>query len=374
MNTTLEIIPAIEILDPTGSPLATYQADVKIMPMAELWRNFMLAAGKRSQKTAKSYESALVLFLDFIGQKYGVDIIKPLEKRWRSEKNNREYTRIVWEVYGDTEILSNVDLALLDLFSHWLLSKGNGQATISNRLSGVNAFLSVALRDKVISRDQGIDLQITPYKAKQKKQQQQTGRRLDPQEVRTLRATVELKARNDTKMIRDRAIIDFMLFAGLRRQEVADLDIANFKMDGGRWWMSVTGKGDKVRRLKVHDVLFKSLTAWLEITGAELGTGSGYLFQNLTKAGSLTNNKLDASAIGRLVAEYGHAAGLAKEKGPNRLSPHDLRRTAARNAYELKATIYQVQTMLGHASPDTTQLYIGALEDDSNTAIDKIAY
>ena len=56
------------------------------------------------------------------------------------------------------------------------------------------------------------------------------------------------------------------------------------------------------------------------------------------------------------------------------LAPHDLRRTCARNAYDNGATIYQVQTMLGHADPKTTIRYIGALEDDSNTAIDKVAY
>ena len=92
------------------------------------------------------------------------------------------------------------------------------------------------------------------------------------------------------------------------------------------------------------------------------------------KRGQSTGKQLNASVIGRLVAEYGSAADLAPRHGENRLSPHDLRRTAARNAYDNGATIYQVQTMLGHADPKTTIQYIGALENDDDTAIDYVRY
>jgi integrase/recombinase XerD len=74
------------------------------------------------------------------------------------------------------------------------------------------------------------------------------------------------------------------------------------------------------------------------------------------------------------VAEYGSLAGLAPLTGENCLSPHDLRRTAARNAYDNGATLPQVQSMLGHSDVKTTMFYIGSLEDDDNTAVDRINY
>ena len=144
---------------------------------------------------------------------------------------------------------------------------------------------------------------------------------------------------------------------------------------GGRWWLVLTGKGNKTRRLKIHDTLYKSISDLVSVQGCELGNGdNGPIFYNLRKGGESTGYRLNASVIGRLVSEYGAAAGLAPRNGENRLSPHDLRRTCAKNAYDNGATIYQVQTMLGHSDPKTTIRYIRALENDSDTAVDYVRY
>jgi integrase len=220
---------------------------------------------------------------------------------------------------------------------------------------------------------------IQPYKRRNRKNVKPVGRRLSREEVRTLRYTVETKARHDAKAIRDRAILDTMLFAALRRFEVANLATSSFVQDGGRWWivLSVT-KGDMPRRVKVHDVLYKSLAAWCDLAGLELGKDDKPLFYNLTKGGNFTGNGkrrvLSASVVGRLVTEYGHLSGLAPEGGKNALAAHDLRRTCARNAYDRGATVLQVQALLGHSDPKTTIRYIGALDDEENTAVDMVNY
>ena len=54
---------------------------------------------------------------------------------------------------------------------------------------------------------------------------------------------------------------------------------------------------------------------------------------------------LNTAAINRLVAEYGHLAGLAPIEGPNRLSPHDLRRTCGRTAYDNGAPLPLMQQL-----------------------------
>jgi integrase len=108
----------------------------------------------------------------------------------------------------------------------------------------------------------------------------------------------------------DLAILDLMLYLGLRREEVVQLTLADLRQDGGRWWLFVAGKGQKTRT-------------------------------------------------------PGSAASL---------TPHDLRRTAARTAYDNRATLIQVQEMLGHADPKTTALYIGADANDADTAVDHVCY
>lgn len=133
------------------------------------------------------------------------------------------------------------------------------------------------------------------------------------------------------------------------------------------------GKRAKVRRLKVHDVLFKSLAAWFEVAALTIGT-SGPVFRSFDRCDHVTANSIDASLIGRLVAHYGAAAGLAPEHGKHQLDAHDLRRTCARNAYENGASLLLVQAMLGHDDPKTTAHYIGAFEDDNATAVDFVRY
>jgi integrase len=71
------------------------------------------------------------------------------------------------------------------------------------------------------------------------------------------------------KGTRDLAILDLMLYLGLRREEVMQLTLADLRQDGGRWWLFVAGKGQKTRRLKVHDDLYRSLWAWFGQSGCE---------------------------------------------------------------------------------------------------------
>ena len=59
---------------------------------------------------------------------------------------------------------------------------------------------------------------------------------------------VGLELRN--KQVRDRAIIDCMLFAGLRREEVVNLTASSIQIDQGRYYLFVDGKGKKKRKLK----------------------------------------------------------------------------------------------------------------------------
>jgi len=311
------------------------------MPLAELFARFIVATSERSENTARAYQTGAGMFLQWLGDQYGQELAQP----------SKEGRKTVWVIRGDVQPLQDIDLATLDLYRAFLRSNGSTQKTIDQRLGAVNSFLSVALRDKAISREQGQDLDLKPYKARQRHNDQPVGRRLKPAEVRKLREIVLLRAKTDNKAKRDRAILDFMLFAGLRRSEVASLALANIKQDGGRWWLIFEGKGNKTRRVKVHDELFKSLTDWLQALGRSMGNGdAGAVFCNLDKAGNPTKAAtLGEAVIGRLVAEYGAAAGLAPLEAPKDendksirgviLSPHDLRRTCARNAYDNGATI-----------------------------------
>jgi integrase len=366
-----------------------------LRPLGDLVQDTLHAACSDSAHSERSYATAIGKFLDFLGEQLEGAPQEWLPAEWlplaETSKGGKSGRQTLWIFRGAAYLLRAVNAGVLDKFAARLQAEGNGNKTVALRIGAVRTFLSVALRDGVLSKDQAINMGLDPYKKRMRRHEIPTGRRLTPAEVRRLRETVKLHARHDSKAERDIALMDLMLYAGLRRSEISGLLVidyeseeeiwkaqplktGNFRQEGGRWWLTLTGKGGKVRRLKLHDTLYKSLAAWLRRNDLELGQGDELLFYNLNKAGISTGKPLNSSVIGRLVAEYGHLAGLAPAAGENMLSPHDLRRTCARNAFDNGAGLPQIQAMLGHSDVKTTMRYIGAMENDDDTAVDYVRY
>jgi integrase len=340
-------------------------------PLAELVAATLDAAGS-SEHTRRAYQTAIGLFLEYLDHARGELLPPALAAQWRPlAAASQEGRKTVWTIRGAAAVLRLVDAGLLDSFRAARVAAGDETETASLRVNAVRTFLRVALRDGALTQEQAAALGLKPYRARLRRDRQPEGRRLTKEEARALRAAV-LTATAKGK--RDLAILDVMLFAGLRRDEVAALDLASFRQDGGRWWIVFSGKGQKTRRVKVADPLYRSLTAWLEAAGLVLGLGAGPLFRSVNRGDGVSARPVNAAVIGRLVAEYGAAAGLAPLAGQNRLSAHDLRRTCARIAYDNGAPLLLVQAMLGHSDPSTTARYIGAYTDDAQTAVDFVRY
>ena len=349
-------------------------------PIDELVSMTLDAAG-RSSKTRRSYVTAVGQFLTYLDAAQGAHIPAELAADWRpfaEAKQEGRQTR--WAFRPPAAVLRLVSPGVLAGFPAWLAkgahrADGEGMSgdSASIRLYAVRSFLSVAFGEGVLTSDQATRLGLKPYRARQRRDRKPVGRRLTVQEARKLRDAPNLVT---LKGKRDGALLDCLLYMGLRAEELCNLDLSNFHQDGGRWWLTLTGKGSKTRRLKLPDPVYKSLVMWL--TAASLpaiGQGAaGPVFLSVNKGGAVSANPLTTGAVSRLVAEYGHAAKLAPASGPGRLSPHDLRRTCARRAYDNGAPLLKVQAMLGHSDVKTTAAYIGAYDDDAETGTDFVRY
>ena len=351
---------------------AALMAEKRRRPISELIEKTVNLLGA-SPHTARAYRTGIGLFLQYLEETYSdrlppsADAVRPFAERISQNR------RRVWVYRPPAGVLAYVSPADLLGFEQWLISdQGNSPKTAEMRTYTARTFLAVALADNIITLNQGAELGIKPFRPRRKRNHTPVGRRLSKHEAGLLRAAVK----DDTlKGKRDKAILDLMLFLGLRSEEVTSIRLGDFVQDLGRWWLSVKGKGGKTRKVKVHDAAFLSLSAWLESAGlGKVGEGDDVVFVGMAKGGRLTGKPINTAVIRRLVAEYGHAAGLAPLEGPNRLSPHDLRRTAARTAYDNGANLLLIQRLLGHASPDTTAHYIGIEETPDKTAVDFVHY
>jgi site-specific recombinase XerD len=145
--------------------------------------------------------------------------------------------------------------------------------------------------------------------------------------------------------LRDRALLELLYAAGLRVSEVASLDVA--ELDVRDRSVRVRGKGKKERIGVFGEPAAKALQLYLRHGRPQLVSGKeAALFLNRF------GGRLTARSVQSLVRKYATKAGL-----PIAVHPHLLRHSFATHLLDGGADLRVVQELLGHESPNTTQIY-----------------
>lgn len=167
---------------------------------------------------------------------------------------------------------------------------------------------------------------------------------------------------------RDRAILGLMVWAGLRRSEIAGLTIGHLQMrEGHNVLVDILGKRERVRSVKISVPLRRAIDEWLEAAGRKELDPDSLVFVAMRKANRLDGiRSVSHQAIYKLVIEYGEKIGHPE------LRPHDLRRTFAQLARKGGAKLEAIQRDLGHSSIETTQRYLGSTVSLDNASSDAI--
>ncbi len=170
------------------------------------------------------------------------------------------------------------------------------------------------------------------------------GRALQPGEIAALFRACE--ADEGPAGPRDAAMLALMYVGGLRRAEVAALDLADYDSDAGE--LVVRGKGNTERLVHLQNGgTAGALGDWLSIRGDH----DGALFVPVNKGGNLQHRRMSTQAV------YNTLRRRAKQAGVTESTPHDMRRTFISDLLDAGADISVVQQMAGHASIQTTARY-----------------
>lgn len=168
--------------------------------------------------------------------------------------------------------------------------------------------------------------------------------------------------------VRDAALIALFKIAGLRRAEMAGLNLADY--DRINQAITVRGKRNKTRFIPIEDVgALDALADWLYLYdnkgGVRQGMG-GPLFARIGKGGRITQERLTDQGIYHILDVRRQQASVTA------FTPHDLRRTFAGDLLDAGADISTVQKLMGHASANTTAGYDRRGERAKRDAVRKL--
>lgn len=149
--------------------------------------------------------------------------------------------------------------------------------------------------------------------------------------------------------LRDKAILRLFFSTGLRVSELTALDRESINLDKDEF--TIRGKGDKLRLVFLSEDAKIALRAYLDKRKDIL---PALFVRHDIKPNTDSDSELGLTprSVQRIVKKHALAAGIA-----HKVTPHMLRHGFATDLLENGADIRSVQTLLGHASITTTQIY-----------------
>jgi integrase/recombinase XerC len=153
--------------------------------------------------------------------------------------------------------------------------------------------------------------------------------------------------------LRDAAILELFYSSGLRIAELLALDVAQVDFIGES--VKVMGKGSKERIVPIGGPALSAIQRYRQ----EAVVTQGALFLSIRK------KRITQQAVDQLLKKY-----LKRSSIPFAISPHKLRHSFATHLLDAGADLRSVQTLLGHASLSTTQIYTHVTKERLKQAYD----
>jgi len=165
------------------------------------------------------------------------------------------------------------------------------------------------------------------------------------------------------KGMRDRAILAVLLGCGLRRSEVAALTFAHVQQRDGRWCIvDLVGKHGRVRTIPIPTWAKVAIDAWTFAAGL----ADGHVFRPVNRGDKVQGDAMSEKVVWQMLQQYATDAGVPG------IAPHDCRRSCAKLCRAAGGELEQIQLLLGHASVQTTERYLGTKQDLVNAPNDAI--
>ena len=230
-----------------------------------------------------------------------------------------------------------VELEHFHSFAAALMDVGIGERSIARILSGVRSFYKFLVLDGYLEQDP-TELLESPKIGKHLPEV------LSVEEIDAIEGIIDVSTPEGQ---RDRAAIEVLYSCGLRVSELCNLLLSDLYLDEG--FLRVTGKGNKQRLVPISERAIRELKAWFAFRNSiNIKPGEeDYVFISAAR-----KKHLSRITVFHNIKVYAEQAGIQKT-----ISPHTFRHSFATHLLEGGANLRAIQTMLGHESISTTEIY-----------------
>ena len=279
-------------------------------------------------------------------------LLRRFEESLKGQKGRSENTvRIYSTDLGPfLTFVETQGLALLDLDRHhlrrylaWLSTSARGEeggyarVSVARKLVVLRSFYRFLVQEKVIESNP-----IPRGRTFNIKVEKRLPIFLDRTEVERLLDAPDVST---PLGLRDRAMLEVLYSSGIRLAELHGLDVPSVDLAAGE--VKVRGKGSRERMVLLGRPAVGALEAYLKSARPKLAqVGETALFVNRY------GGRLSRRSVEKSVAKYSMVA--ATRPG---VHPHTFRHSFATHLMDGGADLRVVQSLLGHSSPATTQIY-----------------
>src|SRR3989440_10059129 len=233
-----------------------------------------------------------------------------------------------------------IDPRMLRRYAGVLSERGASKTTVARKLAAIRTFFRFLVERGELEANPA-DLVATP------KRDSYLPRVLKPGEVAEV---LERIPASGPLELRDRAMFELAYGAGLRAEELVNLDVGDLDPDAEE--LRVSGKGSKTRIVPAGEPAWRALERYLDRGRPRLAARSTGERAEPAVFLSKSGRRISTSDVRRRLTISTRRAAL-----DGGVSPHTLRHSFATHLLEGGADLRAIQELLVHASISTTQTY-----------------
>lgn len=234
-------------------------------------------------------------------------------------------------------------LANKDMIKQYIvyLNQQFAPRSVKRKIASVRAFYRELSINGILKKNPFDQLEIRIHTPKQLP-------RIIPQQIiqSILQSAYSEYSNGNRIALRDIMVLELLFNTGLRVSELCSLERDNFSLDDDGLRLLVNGKGSKERVIQlVTPELLKLSKLYYQTYAQQIHQHSAIFYNRNGK-------RISPQSVQRIINRY-----LKKLNLQNHITPHMFRHTFATSLLEAGMDIRYIQSLLGHSSISTTQIY-----------------